>query len=214
MKNPLILIRHGQSQWNLENRFTGWVDVDLSAKGVEEAKKAGENLKKMNLKIEHVFTSTLKRAIKTADYVLDELKLNLTPSRDWRLNERHYGALQGKNKDETRQEFGEEQVQIWRRSFDTPPPFLKESDNAQGILGESLAMTCERVLPCWQELIAPKLKAQHVLIVAHGNSLRALMKMLYNISNDDILELEIPTGTPILCELSSDLKGIDYKFCE
>ena len=191
----LILLRHGQSQWNLENRFTGWVDVDLAPRGIEEAKRAGDLLR--DLPIDLVFTSVLQRAIRTADLALEKAgKTGLPMERDQALNERHYGDLQGLNKDETRAKFGDEQVHIWRRSYDTPPPN-----------GESLKDTLERVLPYYEKSIAPQLRAgKNVLIAAHGNSLRALVKHLEKISADEILKLNIPTGVPRVYELDGNLE--------
>ncbi len=191
----LILLRHGQSQWNLENRFTGWVDVDLAPKGVEEARRAGELLR--DLPIDLVFTSVLTRAIRTADIALETAGKNGLPmEKNQALNERHYGDLQGMNKDEMRKQFGNEQVHIWRRSYDTPPPN-----------GESLKDTLERVLPYYEANIAPQLRAgKNVLIAAHGNSLRALIKHLEHISSDEITQLNIPTGVPRVYELDDNLE--------
>lgn len=191
----LILLRHGQSTWNQENRFTGWVDIDLSEHGTAEAHQAARQLKKTGCHIDLIFTSVLKRAIKTADIVADELGLPKQYIENQALNERHYGDLQGLNKDDMRAKFGAEQVQLWRRSFDVRPPG-----------GESLKDTCERVLPYYIAEIEPKLKAgQTVLVVAHGNSLRGLIKKLENISNADIVGMEVPTGVPLVYEL--DEKG-------
>ena len=205
-------MRHGESQWNLENRFTGWTDVDLSPKGVEEAKKAGVFLKKNGITYDWAFTSVLRRAIKTLHLLADEAGLGwVGESRSWRLNERHYGALQGLNKAETAKKYGDEQVRIWRRSFDVAPPMLEEGDERSprgekmysGIdrrvlpEGESLKTTIERVIPFWTDSIAPLLMdGKDVIVVAHGNSLRALCKFLENISDSDIVGLEIPTGIP------------------
>ena len=222
--NPnLVLLRHGQSTWNLENRFTGWFDCDLSEHGEDEARTAGEQLKEAGVKFDCVYTSVLKRAIRTMWLALEEMdQVWLPVTRAWELNERHYGALQGLNKAETAAEHGEDQVLIWRRSFDVPPPPLERSDerhpshdrryqavDAAGKLpdAESLALTLNRVLPYFDEHIAPLLRAgEKVLIVAHGNSLRALVKHLDGISNEDILKLNIPTGMPLAYELSSDLQ--------
>jgi 2,3-bisphosphoglycerate-dependent phosphoglycerate mutase len=189
----LILLRHGQSTWNLENRFTGWVDVDLSERGVAEALAAGERLR--GIPIHRVFTSVLKRAIRTADLALDAAGQPDVPTeRDEALNERHYGDLQGLDKDETRVRFGDEQVRQWRRSYDVRPPG-----------GESLADTCARVLPYWRTRILPCVRrGENVLVVAHGNSLRALTKELEGITDADIVNLEIPTGVPIIYELGSE----------
>ena len=218
----LVLIRHGQSTWNLENRFTGWWDVDVTEKGVEEARAAGRLLKEKGLDFDQCYTSVQSRAIKTLNLVLEEMgRLWLPVEKDWRLNERHYGGLTGLNKAETAAKHGDDQVKIWRRSFDTPPPPLEagsEFDLAQdrryaGIpipSTESLKDTIARVLPYWEARIAPELKAdKRVVISAHGNSLRALVKHLSGIPDDEITELEIPTGQPIVYELDGDLKALD-----
>ncbi|PJF44861.1 MAG: 2,3-diphosphoglycerate-dependent phosphoglycerate mutase [Phototrophicales bacterium] len=213
MTTQLILIRHGQSQWNLENRFTGWTDVDLSEKGYEEARQAGQLLLQAGILPDIAYTSVLKRAIRTLWIVLDEIDRMWIPVvRSWRLNERHYGALQGLNKAETAEKHGDEQVHIWRRSFDVPPPPLAPDDPRHPKFDpryadlspeelpatESLKLTLERVWPFWQSDIYPKLQAgKNVVIAAHGNSLRALVKHLDNISDEDIPNLEIPTGKPI-----------------
>jgi 2,3-bisphosphoglycerate-dependent phosphoglycerate mutase len=220
----LVLLRHGESIWNKENRFTGWTDVDLSEKGREEAKQAGELLKKEGYLFDVAYTSVLKRAIRTLWSVLDEMDLMWIPvHRDWRLNERHYGALQGLNKAETAQQHGEEQVKIWRRSYDIPPPVLEKSDSRypgndpryqqlseqELPLTESLKETVARVMPAWNETIAPTIKSgKKVIIAAHGNSLRALVKYLDDISESDILGLNIPTGMPLVYELDAELKPI------
>jgi len=220
----LVLLRHGESIWNKENRFTGWTDVDLSEKGREEAKQAGELLKKEGYHFDVAYTSVLKRAIRTLWSVLDEMDLMWIPvHRDWRLNERHYGALQGLNKAETAQQHGEEQVKIWRRSYDIPPPVLEKSDerypgndprykqlSEQELpLTESLKETVARVMPAWNETIAPAIKSgKKVIIAAHGNSLRALVKYLDDISESEILGLNIPTGMPLVYELDAALKPI------
>jgi len=220
----LVLLRHGESIWNKENRFTGWTDVDLSEKGREEAKQAGELLKKEGYHFDVAYTSVLKRAIRTSWSVLDEMDLMWIPvHRDWRLNERHYGALQGLNKAETAQQHGEEQVKIWRRSYDIPPPVLEKSDerypgndprykqlSEQELpLTESLKETVARVMPAWNETIAPAIKSgKKVIIAAHGNSLRALVKYLDDISESEILGLNIPTGMPLVYELDAALKPI------
>ncbi len=219
----LILIRHGQSRWNLENRFTGWVDVDLSENGVLEAKEAAKVLKKNDIEIDYVYTSVLKRSIQTAELILDILEKNeLSLTKSWQLNERHYGALQGKNKKETAEIHGDEQVKIWRRSFSTKPPQLNEKDiqipeswgeNIPIVLGESLEDTCKRVIPFWKENILKEIKSgKKILISAHGNSLRALLKHLFSISDDKILELEIPTGKPILCKINEEGLGVEYSY--
>ncbi|AEG48823.1 2,3-bisphosphoglycerate-dependent phosphoglycerate mutase [Sphingobium chlorophenolicum L-1] len=218
----LVLIRHGQSAWNLENRFTGWWDVDVTEKGAEEARAAGRLLRDKGLDFDQCYTSVQTRAIKTLNLVLEEMgRLWLPVEKDWRLNERHYGGLTGLNKAETAARHGDDQVKIWRRSFDTPPPPLEagsEFDLSKdrrytGIAipaTESLKDTIARVLPYWEERIAPDLKAgKRVVISAHGNSLRALVKHLSNIPDDEITELEIPTGQPIVYELNDDLTAKD-----
>ena len=214
----LVLLRHGQSQWNLENRFTGWWDVDVSEKGAEEARAAGRLMAKKGLDFDQTFTSVLTRAIKTLDLALEEMgRLWLPVEKDWRLNERHYGGLTGLDKAETAAKHGDEQVKIWRRSFDTPPPplaadspwDLSKDPRYAGIAipsTESLKDTIARVLPYYESAIAPELKAgKTVLISAHGNSLRALVKHLSGISDADITGLEIPTGQPIVYDLNDDL---------
>ncbi len=217
----LILVRHGQSDWNLQNRFTGWVDVDLSAAGVEEARAAGRALAEEGIQVDRAFTSVLKRAIRTLWIVLDEMDQMWVPvERSWRLNERHYGALQGLDKAETAAAHGAKQVKIWRRSYATPPPALDTDDPnhprferryenlATNELpsAESLAMTLDRVLPYWHEAIAPPLaRGETVMIAAHGNSLRALVKYLDGIPEADIVELNIPTGLPLVYDLDRDL---------
>jgi 2,3-bisphosphoglycerate-dependent phosphoglycerate mutase len=209
----LALLRHGQSRWNLENRFTGWVDVDLTETGEAEARSAGRLLEDTGVEFAEAHTSVLKRAIRTLWLGLEEMDRVYLPERkDWRLNERHYGALTGLDKAETAAEHGEEQVRIWRRSYDTPPPALDPSDERHprhdpryaGIdpsllpATESLKTTLERVLPYWTSAIAPSLKAgRSVIVAAHGNSLRALMKHIFAVSDDDILNFEIPTGNPL-----------------
>ena len=218
----LVLIRHGESAWNLENRFTGWKDVDLSPKGIEEAKAAGKILKEMNLVFDVAYTSYLKRAIKTLNIVLEEMdELYIPVYKSWRLNERHYGALQGLNKAETAKKYGDEQVHIWRRSFDIAPPSIdKESEyypksdrryadlpDSEIPLGESLKDTIARVLPYWHSDISKSLQeGKNVIVAAHGNSLRALIKYLLNISNEDILNLNLVTGKPMVFEINKDLK--------
>ena len=216
----LVLIRHGQSQWNLENRFTGWWDVDLSDKGVAEAKAAGTLMREQGLDFDTCFTSLLKRAIKTLNFALEEMdRLWLPVAKDWRLNERHYGGLTGFNKQEMRDKVGDEQVKIWRRSFDIPPPPLEAGsdynvgrDRRYAGIGvpdtESLKDTIERVLPYWEEAIAPALRSgQRVLISAHGNSIRALVKHLSGIGDDEIVGVEIPPGQPLVYELNDDLSA-------
>lgn len=213
----VVLLRHGESIWNKENRFTGWTDVDLSEKGIQEAHKAGQVLKKEGFVFDIAYTSVLKRAIRTLWITLDEMDLMWIPVyRSWRLNERHYGALQGLNKSEMAEKYGEEQVKIWRRSYDTQPPALEKSDprypgndprykdlDPKDIpTTECLKDTVARFLPYWNETIAPVVKSgKRVLIAAHGNSLRALVKYLDNISDNDIVNLNIPTGLPLIYEL-------------
>ena len=221
----LILVRHGQSQWNLENRFTGWWDVDLTEKGVEEAIAAGRLLADKGVFPTVSFTSVQTRAIKTLNLALEEAdRLWIPTTKDWRLNERHYGGLTGLDKQETREKHGDEQVHIWRRSFDVPPPPLEpgsEYDLAKdpryaGIdipNTESLKLTIERVLPYWESAILPVLTSgETVIISAHGNSLRALVKHLSNISDDDITGLEIPTGQPIIYEFDADMKPGERRY--
>jgi 2,3-bisphosphoglycerate-dependent phosphoglycerate mutase len=222
--HKLVLVRHGESTWNKENLFTGWTDVDLSEKGVEEAKEGGRVLKERGYTFDIAFTSVLKRAIRTLWLVLDEMDLMWIPVvRDWRLNERHYGALQGLNKAEMAGKFGEEKVKVWRRSYDVRPPALEETDirnpakdprykklkKEEIPFTECLKDTVERFLPCWHEVIAPTIRSgKRVLIAAHGNSLRALVKYLDNIPDDVIPEVNIPTGMPLVYELEDDLKPI------
>ena len=224
----LVLIRHGESLWNKENRFTGWYDVGLSVKGVEEAIEAGRVLKKEGYAFDVAFTSTLKRAIKTLWLALEEMDLMWIPvCRDWRLNERHYGRLTGLNKAETAEKHGIEQTQIWRRSYDAPPPALtKDSEYYPGNdpkysaidkkdlpLTECLEDVVARLLPYWHETIAPLIQdGKRVVIAAHGNSLRALVKYLDNISDEDITGLNIPTGTPLVYELNDDLSPIRHYY--
>ena len=224
----LVLIRHGESLWNQENRFTGWHDVDLTAKGMAEATAAGQRLKSEGFGFDVAFTSVLTRAIRTLWTVLDQMEQMYIPvNRHWRLNERHYGALQGLDKAETAAQHGEEQVLIWRRSFDTPPPFLDESDERfpahdpryqdldRLVLprAESLKDTIVRVLPYWHDAIVPQIRAgKRVIVAAHGNSLRALVKYLDNVSEEDILKLNIPTAVPLVYELDSDLRPISKEY--
>jgi len=220
----LVLVRHGQSEWNLQNKFTGWVDVDLSEKGYAEAKHAGEILKDHGLEFDKAYTSVLKRAIKTLNIILEESdQLWLPTVKSWRLNERHYGALQGLNKAETAEKYGDEKVHIWRRSYDTLPPLMNADDKLSQVndrrylkdvvpMAENLKITLERVMPIWQDQIEPDLRdGKNIIIAAHGNSLRALTKHLEGISDEDIMGLEIPTGSPIIYELDHDLKVIDKK---
>lgn len=220
----VVLLRHGESQWNKLNLFTGWTDVELSEQGLKEAKLAGELLKEGDYKFDIAYTSLLKRAIRTLNIVLEEMDLLWLPIvKNWRLNERHYGALQGLNKAETAEKYGADQVKIWRRSYDVPPPALEESDDRYPgkdrryadmdkkdiPFTESLKLTVDRFLPYWHETIAPDIKAgKNVIIAAHGNSLRALVKYLDNISDEKIVELNIPTGVPLVYELDADLKPI------
>ncbi len=220
----LVLVRHGQSTWNLENRFTGWTDVDLTDLGRAEAAEAGSLLREGGYDFDIAYTSVLKRAIKTLGIIQDEMDRNWLPViRAWQLNERHYGSLQGLNKAETAAKFGEEQVKVWRRSYDVPPPALELTDerhpkfdrryasltSEQLPATESLKITLDRVLPFWHSTLAPEIKSgKRVLVVAHGNSIRALVKYLDNISEADITELNIPTGLPLVYELDADLKPI------
>jgi 2,3-bisphosphoglycerate-dependent phosphoglycerate mutase len=219
----LILLRHGKSLWNLENKFTGWTDVDLSDQGIKEAHRSGKLLKSEGYSIDAAYTSLLKRAIRTLWIVQDEMDFMWIPvHRSWRLNERHYGALQGLNKSDMVEKYGFEQVQIWRRSYDIPPPALAETDRRhpgydqryasmkkeQLPITESLKDTLNRMLPYWNEFIAPNLmEGKNILISAHGNSIRALVKHLNSISDEDIVGFNIPTGIPLVYELDDDLKA-------
>jgi len=226
MAGKLILCRHGQSEWNLENRFTGWADVDLSPKGEQEAKDAGLTLKHEQLSFDLAYTSVLKRATRTLWIMLEEMSLTWIPvTNAWELNERHYGALQGLNKSQVAAEYGEEQVQIWRRSYDTPPPALNDDDERHprfeiryaGVSGlpasESLKDTLLRVKPYWQtKIISSFLGNQDVLIVAHGNSLRAMVKTTENISDEEIMDFNIPTGIPLAYEFNENLIPIKQGF--
>ena len=226
MAGKLILCRHGESEWNLENRFTGWADVDLSPKGEQEAKDAGLTLKHEQLSFDLAYTSVLKRATRTLWIMLEEMSLTWIPVINaWELNERHYGALQGLNKSQVAAEYGEEQVQIWRRSYDTPPPPLNNDDERHPRFeiryasvsdlpaSESLKDTLLRVKPYWQTKIMPSLLGnQDVLIVAHGNSLRAMVKMIENISDKAIVDFNIPTGIPLAYEFNENLKPIKQGF--
>ena len=228
MSYRIVLIRHGESEWNKANLFTGWTDVDLSDAGREEAKNGGRLLKAEGITFDVCFTSVLKRAIHTANLVLDEMdEIYIPQIKSWKLNERHYGALQGLNKSETAEKYGEDQVKIWRRSFDVKPPALEEDDERNPAkqpaykyvdkyclpLTESLETTIERVIPYYRETIVPEIRAgKSVLIAAHGNSLRALVKYLDNISDEDILGLNIPTGTPLVYELGDDFKAISHRY--
>jgi 2,3-bisphosphoglycerate-dependent phosphoglycerate mutase len=220
----LVFLRHGQSTWNLENRFTGWTDVGLTEQGVEEAHSAGKLMGEGGYKFDIAYTSVLKRAIKTLWIVLEEMALEWIPVvRAWQLNERHYGALQGLNKAEMAEKFGDAQVKIWRRSFDTPPPVLEWDDprhprfdpryssltREQLPSTESLKITLDRVMPYWDAVLAPAIKSgQQVLIAAHGNSIRAMVKYLDNISDNEITELNIPTGIPLVYELDRELRPL------
>ena len=226
MAGKLILCRHGESEWNLENRFTGWADVDLTPKGEQEAKDAGLTLKNEGLSFDLAYTSVLKRATRTLWIVLEEMGLTWIPVINaWELNERHYGALQGLDKSQVAGEYGEEQVQIWRRSYDIPPPALDNDDKHHprfeerysGIsdlpTGESLKDTLLRVKPYWQTKIIPELLGnQNVLVVAHGNSLRAMVKMIENISDKEIIAFNIPTGIPLAYEFNENLKPVKQGF--
>lgn len=226
MSGKLVLCRHGQSDWNLKNLFTGWTDVDLTELGRQEAIDAGRCLRERGYEFDIAFTSVLKRAIRTLWIVLDEMDRMWIPVvRDWRLNERHYGALQGLNKTETAAKYGDEQVHVWRRSYATAPPPLEPDDERHprhdaryaGVADlpatESLATTLDRVEPCWNELIAPELKrGKDVLIAAHGNSLRALVKMLDEVSDEEITGFNIPTGIPLAYELDDRLKPVSREF--
>ena len=226
----LVLIRHGESQWNLENRFTGWVDVDLTPTGIQQAINAGESLKAAGYDFDIAYTSVLKRAIRTlwhAQEAMDRLWLPVVHS--WRLNERHYGALAGLNKAETAAKYGDEQVHIWRRSYDIRPPLLDPNDPRTSFndprysklkkeeipLGECLKDNVARVLPLWEESIAPALRSgKRVLIAAHGNSIRSLVKYLDNVSDSDIMEINIPNGIPLVYELDDNLKPIKHFYLE
>lgn len=226
--HKLVLLRHGQSTWNLENRFTGWKDVDLSPQGLKEANAAGKLLKEEGYTFDVAYTSVLKRAIRTLWITLDQMDLMWIPViRSWRLNERHYGALQGLNKLEMVEKHGKERVHVWRRSFDTPPPPMSREDSGHPrndpryrdldpeLLpdAESLKLTIDRFLPEWQNVIAPAIRSgKRVLITAHGNSLRALVKHLDGVSDEDIVSLNIPTGIPLLYELDENLKPLSSRY--
>lgn len=224
----LVLVRHGESDWNKQNRFTGWTDVDLSEKGRQEAQEGGQTLQAADFTFDVAYTSVLKRAIRTLWTILDEMDLMWIPvHRSWRLNERHYGGLQGLNKAETAAQYGEDQVKIWRRSYDVPPPPLEPTDprfpgkdpryaslsKEELPLTECLKDTVARFLPYWHETIAPAVKSgKRVIVAAHGNSLRALVKYLDNISDADIVSLNIPTGMPLVYDLDADLKPIKSEY--
>ena len=222
--NKLVLLRHGESTWNFENRFTGWTDVDLTKKGANEAKNAGLLLDKENLEFDLVYTSVLKRAMKTMQLCLGEMRFDNIPIEyDWRLNERHYGALQGLNKSETANKFGNKKVLLWRRSYDIRPPLLESEDKRHPQFdkkyenlkknelprGECLKDTLNRIMPLWEKILLPKIASKkRILIVAHGNSLRSIVKILEHISDEKILELNIPTGIPLVYELDKKLNPI------
>lgn len=224
----LVLLRHGESVWNQENLFTGWTDVDLSDRGRKEGLEAGRSLKQSGFTFDVAFTSVLKRAIRTLWLVLDEMDLMWVPvHRDWRLNERHYGALQGLNKAETAQKFGETQLKLWRRGYDVRPPALEKDDprhprhdpryrelsDEETPATESLKDTLARTLPCWHDQITPLIRSgKRVLLVAHGNSLRALVKHLDGVSDADIVDLNIPTGIPLVYELDEQLKPLGHHY--
>ena len=228
MAFKLVLIRHGQSVWNKLDRFTGWSDVDLSPQGVEEAKKAGRLLKQHGFVFDHAYTSVLTRAIKTLHFALEEADMTWLPvTKNWRLNERHYGGLQGRNKEDTREDFGAEEVHEWRRAFMTRPPMLSEYDSRypgkderyrdvkpeELPLGEALADTLDRVLPYWEEELRPRIQAgERLVIAAHGNSLRALAKNLEDLSDDKVVSLEIPTGKPLVYELDEQTLKMKKKY--
>lgn len=221
MTKKLVLVRHGQSEWNLSNQFTGWMDVDLSEEGVRQATEAGKKIKEAGILFDVAYTSVLKRAIKTLHYILEYSdQLFLPEYKTYRLNERHYGALQGLNKEETAEKYGADQVKLWRRSYDTLPPLLEENDPRSSTqnrayeklekssipMGENLKITLERVLPFYEDTIVKQLKeGKNVLVAAHGNSLRALVKHLDKLSDDEIMGVEIPTGQPLVYELNDDL---------
>jgi 2,3-bisphosphoglycerate-dependent phosphoglycerate mutase len=226
--HKLVLVRHGESQWNKENRFTGWTDVGLTEKGAAEALEGGRLLREGGYEFDVAFTSVLKRAIKTLWIILEEMDLMWIPvTRDWRLNERHYGALQGLNKAETAAKFGEAQVKIWRRAYDIAPPPLDRDDErypgrdrryaelsqSELPLTECLKDTVARFMPCWNEQLAPAIRAgKRVLVAAHGNSIRAMVKYLDNMSESEIVELNIPTGVPLVYELDADLKPLRHYY--
>lgn len=228
MTYKVVFLRHGQSQWNLENRFTGWTDVPLSEKGIAEARAAGRLLKQEGFEFDKAYTSVLQRAIKTLWLVLEEMdEIWIPVIRDWHLNERHYGALQGFNKAEMAAKVGEAQVKVWRRSYDVPPPALEADDPrypgkerryaslkvTELPLTECLKDTVARVLPYWDNVICPDIRAgKRLIVVAHGNSLRALVKQLDNVSDEDIIGLNIPTGVPLLYELDENMRPISHRY--
>ncbi|MFZ2390462.1 MAG: 2,3-diphosphoglycerate-dependent phosphoglycerate mutase [Minisyncoccales bacterium] len=216
--NKLIIVRHGESVWNKENVFTGWIDAPLSEEGIKQAKSAGQILKEKGFTFDLAFTSVLKRAYDTLDLILGEMNLTLPIEKSWRLNERHYGGLQGMNKDEARKKFGEEQVQIWRRSYNVRPPIEKEvveskyEEIREGDVPstESLKDTEERLLPYWKETIVPQIiSGKKIIIAAHGNSIRALIKNIEGLSGEEIVKIEIPMGNPLVYELDDNLKPIN-----
>ncbi|MEJ1308103.1 2,3-diphosphoglycerate-dependent phosphoglycerate mutase [Latilactobacillus sakei] len=223
----LVFIRHGQSEWNLSNQFTGWVDVNLSEEGVRQAQNAGALLKKEGILFDQAYTSVLTRAIKTLHYALEGSdQLWIPETKSWRLNERHYGALQGQNKAEAAEKWGDEQVHVWRRSYDTLPPLLDANDEGSAANdrryahldpkaipgGENLKVTLERVIPFWEDEIAPKLiDGQNIIVATHGNSLRALTKYIENISDEDIMDVEMATGEPVVYDLDENLNVVSKK---
>lgn len=228
MTHRLVLVRHGESEWNQENRFTGWVDIDLTQKGRSEARRAGQLIKAEGYKFDQIYTSVLKRAIRTLWIAVEEMDAMYLPVHtSWRLNERHYGGLQGLNKTETAAKYGEAQVKIWRRSYDTPPPDLNDEDfkvqqtdpryasisTGEMPRGETLKSTLARLLPLWTEKIAPDIRAgRKTLIVAHGNSLRALIQHLEHLTPEQIMEINVPTGTPLVYELGADLQVLSKRY--
>lgn len=221
--NKLIIIRHGESVWNKENIFTGWLDAPLSEEGINQAKKAGQLLKEKGFSFDIAFTSVLKRAYNTLDLILEEMNIIVPIEKSWRLNERHYGGLQGMNKDEAREKFGQEQVEIWRRSYDVKPPIKEEEKEfkyeeiKEGELPptESLKDTEERLIPYWKETIAPQIMSgKKVIISAHGNSIRALIKNIEELSGEEITKIEIPVGIPLVYELDDNLKPINKYYLD
>lgn len=219
--NKLIIIRHGESVWNKENIFTGWLDAPLSEEGINQAKRAGQILKEKGFTFDLAFTSVLKRAYNTLDLILGEMNITIPIEKSWRLNERHYGELQGMNKDEAREKFGQEQVEIWRRSYDVKPPIKKgekkfkyeEIKEGNVPLTESLKDTEERLVPYWKETIAPQIVAgKKIIIAAHGNSIRALIKNIEGLSGEEITKVEIPMGIPLVYELDDNLKLINKHY--
>ncbi len=229
MMQKLVIVRHGESIWNLENKFTGWTNVDLSDNGIKEAKNAGKTLKRLGYTFDIAYTSVLKRATYTLDLILKEMNLNIPIICSYKLNERHYGALQGLNKDETRQKYGDEQVRLWRRSAEVRPPALTKDDprypgndpmykglpESELPLTENLADTIKRVVDYYESTIIPDLKCgKKIIIVAHGNSLRGLVKYLDNLSDEEVMNLEIPTGLPLVYELDDNLKPIKHYYLE